>query len=204
MIIQWCMKGLALTSDDVARAIVDDREGLICRWFREQGRISPQEIREKLTVDNLDRHVNHFMAIDPLTRRPFAEGSPFISLCAGVVDRDAFSRTNYVRRALETALYFGSDFNKLPHAYVYTCWVILAPRPSVAIEGVAEEIRDLNAYRRYSPYQLQGEVTAKVFIPDNQIARCEKWQVKPARRLWTHDNPRFTTPEQLTNVRELI
>ena len=85
---------------------------------------------------------------------------------------------------------------------------MVAPRAAVAIENVAEDVRDLNSYRRYSQFQPEGEIVAKVSVPDNQIKECEKWTwdrngkvFKPA---WTYENPRFTAPEMLTNIRELI
>jgi hypothetical protein len=82
------------------------------------------------------------------------------------------------------------------------------PAEAVEIEGVAEEIRDLNTYRRYSDYQPEGEVTAKVIVPDNHIYACERWDLDvEARRYvetWVQPNPRFTPPERLSNVRDLI
>jgi hypothetical protein len=78
------------------------------------------------------------------------------------------------------------------------------------VEGVAEEIRDLNTYRRYSDYQTEGEVAAKVVVPDNHIQKCQKWtwnrqamSIAPAPG-WIQVNPRFTSPDTLSNVRELI
>jgi hypothetical protein len=45
-------------------------------------------------------------------------------------------------------------------------------------------------------------------VPDNQIMKCERWSwERPQGRLsmdWTYANARFTQPEQLSNVRELI
>ncbi len=32
MIVQWCIKGLALPDDGQARAVIDNREGLACNW----------------------------------------------------------------------------------------------------------------------------------------------------------------------------
>ncbi|WP_433003274.1 hypothetical protein [Kribbella sp. CA-294648] len=208
MIVQWCIKGLALSSDTEAKRIIDSQQGLACNWWRTVGTISPAAVRAKLSVQNLDLHVNHFQTIDPATGQPFSQNSPFISLSAGTVERDVIAMTNHVRRARRTALWFGTEFGRQTMAYLYTCWVVVAPRQAVEIEGIAEEVRDLNTYRRYSAFQTEGEIAAKVVVPDNHIQSCEKWEVLPhVRKLthaWTHTNPRFTPPERLTNVRELI
>lgn len=196
-----------LPGDNAARDIIDARQGIICNWWRDKKSISPSSIRDKLTQTNLDLHVNHFTSIDP-TGRPFNEVSPFISLSCGTVERDAFAQTNFIHRALRTALWFGTNFGRSSTAYVYTCWVVLAPRPCIDIETVAEEVRDLNSYRRYFPYQAEGEVVAKIIIPDNQIQKCVKWKwdevVGEVGKDWTYLNPRFTSPGQLSNVRGVV
>lgn len=199
---------MELRSDDEAKGIIDLGDGLACNWWRGVD-ISPSQTRAKLTTQNLDMHINHFTTNDPATGRPFNEASPFISLSAGTVERDAFTQTNHVHRARKTALYFATGFGQRTFGYLYVCWVILAPRSVVEIESLAEEVRDLNTYRRYSPFQTEGEVVAKISVPDNQIECCEKWELitAPSRYFqlgWTHPNPHFTHPERLTNVRELI
>jgi hypothetical protein len=208
MIVQWCVKGLGLDSDEEARAVIDGQRGIVCNWWRAVGKIRPDQVRAKLIPANLDRHVNHYDDVDPSTGQPFRLLTPFISLSAGTVERDTVAKTNLVHRARRNALWFGLEFGARSVAYLYTCWLVLAPRQAVVIEGVAEEIRDLNTYRRYSPFQTEGEVTAKVHVPDNQIARCEKWTWEHSNDRfecsWVHANPRFTPPEQLSNVRALI
>lgn len=208
MIVQWCVKGLNLPNDRTARQILDNRGGLACNWWRNTGSITPTGRRDQLTVAKLDLHINHFDSTDPHTGDPFKEHTPFISLSAGTVSRNSAVQTNSVHRARRTALWFGTDFGQSPEAYLYLCWVILAPRQAVGIEGVAEEVRDLNTYRRYSAFQTEGEITAKVIVPDNQIMACEKWMLDSSMRSlklsWVYPNPRFTPPEQLSNVRELI
>jgi hypothetical protein len=88
--------------------------------------------------------------------------------------------------------------------------VILAPRQAVEVEAVAEEVRDLNTYRRYSAYQTEGEVLAKFSVPDNHIEKCERWELDATGTRFVpgwpqpQRNPRFTSPEVLTNVRGLI
>lgn len=209
MIVQWCVKGLRLADDAEARAVIDRTGGLQCQWWRDVHTIRPDQIRQQLTAANLDRHVNHFQALDPVSGRPFNEVSPFISLSAGVVERDAVAKTNYIHRARKSALWFGSDFGRSFTAYVFVCWVVVAPRSAVEVEGVAEEIRDLNSFRRYSDFQTEGEIAVKVHLPHNQIQCCEKWVMNGAQggpfvKTWTYRNPDFTPPELLTNVRELI
>jgi hypothetical protein len=208
MFVQWCVKGLVLDDDAAAKSVIDDGGGLTSNWWRDVGTISPAARRLKLTAANLDRHVNHFTDVDPTTGRPFREQTPFISLSAGSVERDRLAQTNLVHRARRTALWFGTDFGRQPTGYLYPCWLVLAPRQNVEVEGLAEEIRDLNAYRRYSHFQTEGEITAKVNIPDNHIWRCEKWTLSPDgrtyHRAWVYTNPRFTPPQKLSNVRELI
>lgn len=209
MIIQWCIKGIHLSGGDAeADDILRSPNGLMSAWVRNTKSVPFSAIPPKLTRDNLNRHVNHFTAIDPSTGVPYQNNSPFISLSAGTIERDRVAQTNLVHRARWRALQFGLDFGRQNVAYLYTCWVLLAPRPSPDIEGVAEEIRDLNTYRQYSEYQCEGEVTAKLRIPTNQIKCYQKWTWdRPARTLTPSQpvsNPAFLPPELLSNVRELI
>lgn len=208
VIVQWCIKGLALADDSSAREIIDSGGGILCNWWRKVGLISPQEVTDQLTPANLDFHVNRFSDVNPHTGRPFSEDTPFISLSAGVVARDAAAQTNHIHRARQTALWFGTNFGTARVAYLYTCWMLVGPRAAVEVQGVAEEIRDLNTYRAYSPFQTEGEIAAKIAVPANQIRSCEKWEWDRSslgfRQQWEQVNPIFTAPETLSNVRELI
>jgi hypothetical protein len=199
---------MALDGDERARSVIDSRQGIQCNWWRDVKTITAPGIRDKLTDENLNLHVNHFTIIEPNTKRQFREITPFISLTAGTVERDAVAKTNIIRRARATALWFGTNFGESDHAYLYICWIVVAPRAAVGIESVAEEVRDLNTYRRYSYFQPEGEIVAKISIPDNQIKECEKWtwerNGKTFTRAWKYENKRFTEPEMLTNIRELI
>lgn len=208
MIVQWCIKGLSLPNDAAAEDIISERAGLLCNWWRDVHRITPPEVRDRLTLQNLNFHVNHFSSINPTTGRPFGELTPFISLSAGVVERDQAAQTNNVHRAQRTALRFGSRFGRDNTAYLVICWLVVGLRESVEIEGVAEEVRDLNTYRRYSAFQTEGEIVAKVIVPDNQIKSCQKWKrdhpKQPFRLSHTYENPRFTQPDRLSNIRGLL
>lgn len=206
MIIQWCVKGMHLPSDAEAKTIL--RDGLLCNWWRKVRVISPADIASKLTLTNLDMHVNHFTMTDPATGKSFKKNTPFISMSAGTVERDTAAKTNYVRRARRTALWFGTQFGRQPTAYLYVCWTVLAPRQAVELGAIAEEIRDLNTYRKYSPYQPEGEVTAKISVPSNQIHSCERWELPPGSKKLALTgiflNPGFVPPATLSNVRGVI
>jgi hypothetical protein len=208
VIVQWCVKGMHLASDAEAKQILSNPGGLLCNWWQDVGIIGTNEIRAKLTEANLDMHVNHFTDPDPVSGRKFSEVTPFISLAAGVVERDKVARTNLVHTAQRTALWFGTGFGQYSTAYLFTCWVILGTRSAVEIAHIAEEVRDLNTYRRYSDFQTEGEVTAKINVPGNQIKECQKWEWERAARKfrvtepWT--NPRFVPPDALSNIREVV
>ena len=207
MMVQWCIKGLSLDDDAAAEQIMTDQRGLLCQWWLNSTTFPPlEEIPAKLTRENLLRHVNQFTGIDPSTGEPFNEASPFSSLSAGSVERDLVLATNTVHTARRTAIYFGSQFGAADVAYLYLCWLVVAPRESVPIKGVAEEVRDLHTYRDYSDFQLEGEITAKLDVPATQISCCEKWE-RQNGSFWCKGifpNPIFTPPETLSNIRTMI
>jgi len=41
--------------------------------------------------------------------------------------------------------------------------------PAVEISHMAEEVRELNIYRRYSAFQTEGEIVAKIEVSARQI-----------------------------------
>lgn len=207
MYVQWCVKGMHLDRDSEAESILEPTSGLLSNWWRRVSTITPGEVRDRLTPENLDRHVNHFEAPDPATGLLVRHETPFISLSAGTIERDTFAKTNAVHGARNIAIRFGLAGGTTT-AYLFVCWVILAPRPAVRIQGVAEEVRDLNAYRRYSAFQTEGEIVAKVNIPSNQIRHCERWDFDRNTKTLTQTrrfpNRHFDEPQILSNIREFV
>ena len=97
--------------------IFSTRSGIQCNWWRQVHQITPSEIRDKLNAQNVNMHINHFTVPDT-SGVPFSQETPFVSLSAGTVERDAVARTNYVHRARKTALFFGTEFGQRPTAYL--------------------------------------------------------------------------------------
>jgi hypothetical protein len=215
MFVQWCVKGIrgrlegepedsGLTADE-AISIVRDGHGILCNWWRRVITISPPQRRQKLTAANLDLHINNYSS--------FANETPFISLAAGCVERDVFYRTNRIYPADDTALAFATE-NGVRPGFLFYCWVIVGLRPAVSIEAVAEEVRELNAYRSWSAYQLEGELTAKIQVHANHIQRVEWWQpggngqiqLQSSPPDWnpSYLNPYFDPPSNVSNIRELF
>ena len=210
MFVQWCIKGVRGRRDDEpatiglddadASALVLDGHGIVCNWWRQVEDISPSARRAKLTAANLDRHVHDY--------DNFKDETPFISLTAGCVERDIAMRINRVHQAQDVALRFGTNWGER-HGYLFYCWVVVGLKRAVSVEGVAEEIRELNTYASWSDYQLEGEVTAKISVPANQIRAWERWDsdgkgaIEPAYT-WRQENPRFDPPALVSNLRELL
>jgi hypothetical protein len=215
MFVQWCIKGVRGLSTnepndkgltpDAAIELVRGGHGILCNWWRRVSTIQPYEVRQKLTAANLDLHVNNYNRI--------CNDTPFLSLTAGCVERDVFYRTNRILPAEDTALMFATENGKRS-GFLFYCWVIVGLRPAVAIEAVAEEVRELNSYRSWSAYQLEGELTAKIYIPANQIQRVEWWAPGPSGHLtqqisgpdWNpaYVNPQFNAASEVSNIRELF
>jgi len=55
--------------------------------------------------------------------------------------------------------------------YVFYCWVFVGLNPAEEVEGIAEEVRDLNANRWYSHWWHEGDIAAKLIVPANQIEK---------------------------------
>jgi hypothetical protein len=214
MIVQWCVKGvrgrfpnepsdIGLTENE-AVDLVQNGHGIQCNWWRRVRWISPLQIRQKLTATNLDLHVNNYSAV--------RDDTPFISVTAGCVERSTYMRTNVIHMAEDTALAFATENGARP-GFLFFCWLIVGLKPAVSVEAVAEEIRELNTYQSWSAYQTEGEISAKIHIPSNQIERIEWWaprngSLERVRNTPDWDpayfNPDFDPPSDVSNIRELF
>lgn len=206
MYIQWFAKGIGgrydhqtsdLPTKDDAFDMVSSGGGIYSNWWRSKHRISPAEVAQILTETNLDRHLHAYSA--------YGHQTPFISVAAGCVERDALLQQNFVYSAVDTALDFATDAWARPGA-VFFGWTIVGLNPAVAMSGISESVRELNVYRRWSPYQLEGEITAKVHIAANQIERVEWWDPNHSHSdpQDVHHNAGFEAPDPISNVRELF
>ena len=205
MYIQWFVKGISsennagdpILSKSEAFDLVDTGYGIISNWWRTRpnGLISPAAVQRELTAHNLDRHVHDYDA--------YGSGTPFISVASGCVERDLEAAQNNIYSAVDVALEFATARFTRPGA-LFIGWLPVALEPAVEIASVAEAIRDLNVYHRWSPYQLEGEITAKVNIPANQIAIVEWWDPAISTDVpdETHENPGYVPPTPILNHRE--
>lgn len=205
MYVQWFVKGIG--SRDAAgnpglqwaeaKAMMLDGDGITSNWWRNKPDqcISPREVEAILTEHNLERHVHDYDG--------FGHETPFISVAAGSVERDALLRRNSVYSAVDTALDFATDAGNHPGCLFYG-WIVTSLNQAVELSSVAEAIRDLNVYHRWSPFQLEGEVTAKIHIPANQIQRVEWWDLSSDTSAAQDSciNPRFVAPAPILNMRE--
>ena len=204
MYIQTCLKGIRGESSPgagngltwlEAQDLITSGQGILSRWWQAKHHISPGEIATVLTELNLDRHLNQYATYGATT--------PFISLSAGYVGRDRAKKSNTVYSALDTALSFATHNWKHPGA-VYYCWVPVSMEKAVEVSSVAEPIRDTLSYRRWFQHLHQGEVTAKVAVPANQIRRVEWWDAAHSTTTFFDyfDNPAYIEPARVTDFRE--
>jgi hypothetical protein len=212
MIIQEVLKGISGINDtDINRIFA---AGILCNWWRKVGTIPAGEIPIRLTERNLQWHQNRYEEPDPLEAyEEFKKHTPFISTTAGSVVRDAFNSINYLQPAWWQALLFATDFWKAD-GWIFYCSVWILGRKAIGHQAFAEELRELHVYTSFSPFQPEGEITAKIQIPTTQIQRAEEWKLAdvqaalalgglpvPTRTLV---NPRYINPINYTNVRPAL
>jgi hypothetical protein len=211
MFFQKVLKGIAgLNQTDADGAFFN---GILCNWWRNVHSISPIQIVEKLTPENLDWHLNHYEDHDPVNKAPFYENTPFISATAGAVERDDFAKDNIVFDPLITALQFATkDFTTTGH--VFYAYVFTLGCQSIELSEFAEEVRELNIYKNYLPFHHEGEIAAKIQIRGPQIEKWEEYDGPTALQEWENgnrpttsswrENPIYAKPEKFCNIRGLV
>lgn len=201
--IHQVYKGICGMSPGEAEARLT-RFGIASRWWRES--VGADEILAQLTDSALMRHLNDYDNFGPMT--------PFISTTAGSVVRDANGRVNII----ETAEYIATDFATdgfTRDGWVFAGYVFTLGRKAVSQQAFAEEVRELNIYTGYLPYQPEGELVAKFHLPAVQLKMA--WPVtarvdpnRPGARLWPdtgpvlHNHGVYVPPEDIVNVREVL
>lgn len=204
MYIQICVKGIpgshngsnGLTWDD-AIGLVETHQGIVSNLWRNNGMLTPRKVADVLTDENLDHHLHRYAKYGPNT--------PFISLACGSVERRPEFQENLVRSAIDTALGFATSDWLHPGTLFYL-WVPIGHHKTVPLSAFSEPVRDLNIYQRWSEYQLEGEITAKIHIPSNQIEKIEWWDgsVSQSTPVNTMPNPHYVKPDSLSNIRDFF
>jgi hypothetical protein len=72
---------------------------------------------------------------------------------------------------------------------------------------VAEEIRELNHNRAYSPWYTQGEISAKINVPSVQILCAVRWNPQPPDTYVATNllfNRKFVHPAALLDERNML
>lgn len=186
----------------------------MCNWWRKVTLLPNNEIPLRLTARNLDWHQNRYNDPDPAeANEPFREHTPFISVTAGTVERDNVRKRNILTPAWQIALEFATD-GWSTDGYLFYCYVFILGRNSVAHQAFSEEIRELNIYAGFSPFQPEGEITAKIIIPPTQIEKFEFYEIARIRndlaagRFPTptnaNTNSLFQPPDDISNIRGFL
>jgi hypothetical protein len=189
MFVQKFLKSICGLRDAEAASMVRE-QGIQCNWWRKVKKITPPEIQNKLTDRNLDWHLNHYDAIDPDTGEEFYKNTPFISTTAGTVERQAFLWRNEVRSAFITALEFATE-NFTVSGHVFYGYIFTLGKTAVALEAFSEEVRELNVYTMFLPFQPEGEIAAKIHIPAVNIERSSATTGRQRISIWQTVASRF-------------
>lgn len=216
MFFQKALKGISGLSRPEVEQIVR-QGGITCNWWLNlPNRLMPEpEVKSKLSDRNLDWHLNHYDEDDPTEgNKKFQLVTPFISVTAGAIERDAFARQNISFPPMLTAVRFATD-NFRGSGWVFYCYVLTLGKKSVPLRQFAEEVRELHVYTEFLPYHPEGEIAAKINIPPVQIEKAEEYDGPKAladlrmRRALTPilpviTNPDYQPPEGFSNIRELL
>jgi len=204
MVVQHFLKGITGIPDELAEEILRSR-GIPSRWFQRKP-IYPPEVIAQLTDAALLRHLNDYVSFGPET--------PFISTTAGCTVRDAEGRANNIATAEYVATDFATD-GFLQNGWVFSGYVFTLGRKAVAHRPFAEEVRELNLYTSFLPFQPEGELVAKIHIPATQLEKA--WPVtarpdpaRPGAMRWpkkggvAYNTDSYVPPEDIVNLRDVL
>jgi len=213
MIFQRILKGIQGVSPGEARGILDGG-GLVCNWWRAVNPLPESEIPQRLTEENVFRHLSGYYNPDPTTGLAFGERTPFISTTAGTVERDPAASVNVTFSAFITALSFATHgFRK--SGVVYYGYLNILGRRAIRLREFAEETRNLHEWTDFQPYHQEGEIVAKINIPAPHLEKAEGYDGPKARAEWQHGSlptPTWTEvndryyvpPEDICNIRDYL
>ncbi len=215
MIIQRVIRGVAGIDQAQAQQALNDR--ILSNLCRSKGPLTYSTIAEVLVDRNVEWHQDHFRDPDPLYTNPpnesFCLHTPFISTTAGTIERR--KGKNVTRTAFDIALRFATDGFR-QSGYLFYCDLFVIGRPAAPIPAFSEELRELNVNPRYTVYQVEGEILAKLFIPAVQIERADYFEVNDVKdalangQVPTPDptlslsNNLYFPPSEYSNVRDLL
>jgi hypothetical protein len=218
MYFQKVLKGISgLKRNDATDMVMDT--GILSNWWRLKNRISTTEIKVELTHTNLIHHLNDYNKPLPAYHRwaslgkTYGEVSAFISTTAGAIQRDGYLKTNILFPPFLTVLDFATKGFKTD-GYIFYAYLTTLGKPSVVLQGFAEEVRELHTYTNFMPFHHQGEITAKISIPSVNIEKAEYYDGPQALKelklgnLPTPghaiSNPAYASPDNYTNIREIL
>jgi hypothetical protein len=193
--------------------------GILCNWWRRKGTITPVEIMEELTEENVFHHLNNYDRPLPPGHKwkalgdTYGDVTAFISCTAGSIQRDSYLQTNILFDPFVRALDFSTRGFRTD-GYIFYAYVTTLGKQSVALQGFAEEVRELHIYTEYLPFHHEGEITAKIGIPSVNIEKAEKYDgpgallalrnnLVPAP-IHIFNNPNYKTPDNYSNIREIL
>jgi hypothetical protein len=201
--------------NDSAAIAMLEQDGIQCNWWLRVGQITPGQITERLTADNLYWHLNRYEQTQPGSSVPFSKDTPYISTTAGTVHRDDSKKANIHFPAFLTALSFATDFSRYKSGYIFYGYLLTLGRQATPLMEYAEEVRELHIYAPFLPFHDEGELVAKILIPAPRLQRVERWTydhyvdqleagLDVPSPLWFHDNNEFARPEDYTNIRDVL
>ena len=200
MLVQWCLKGIPQTTafDDAAAQLALTSVGLTSNWVRRNAGVNLDaglvSAHQALSDSALAAHVNAYASAGAT--------SPYLSLTAGVVERDPRTRKAIPHPAWTTALDFATEGGH-SDGYVFECWVQLPGNPAPELPGFGEEVRDLNLQPRFAWWHHEGEIAAKLVVPARQI-RCVMKYTSTQVLISVTLNPDFVPPERISNIRGFV
>lgn len=213
MIIQRVIKGIGGITQAEATGMFAG--GIQCNWWRKVRTLPVNEVPQRLTARNLDWHQNRYSDPDPQEgNEEFYRHTPFISTTAGGVVRDPSAGLNVLRPAWLIALEFATD-GWSTDGYLFHCYLFVLGKPTVAHESFSEELRELNVYTGFSPFQPEGEITAKIAIPPAQIEKFAFYSIADIRTAFSQgriptpssevlNSQWYRPPEEISNIRDVL